>query len=1276
MMKLKNLCKILYLQILVQISFQIDCVIQNSILNVPSTGCNLPSAQNQITQVDKLILNGQLNISRYAYLQYKTLEANDGAAMNLKSNYEQIKIEDIGTDTCSLELLKPVTMSLSSQSQNFVYDIYSISNSNQLTIRDLPLGLFHGVKILISSLSGLTEYAIVDKILDQVVYLQNPLQKNHLSWQVAGKSLQTYYPKLIVIDEQRIIFKNACLKIFPQKPQDLLNNAGILFQDMKGLSYENQDLSNIVGLTQSIFLNSDNFTNQFFQIQGQISNILIIGVNELTINDQTQLSSIQYISMYRMNKSSLNIFAIPDNLNPIILDSWYLNDCQVTLYLDNPIDTQQLLNSNLLNIQLKIVKSYNGPLLIQSNNLLNCILSKDKNRGYPSDLTIQANQIAGKELNMQNFDFLNAYILQNYFDGTRLMYAILLSQQVKQEVKQANIVIDRNIFSNFEYQGYDLITTTLQSTGYQEPVLQYSEYIYQVTLKTNIFNILPSSQQKVIFLPSLILNYQYYQNYDRYFLALPLDDTIYHKTKTLRKYPLTSIIYHKPLFFFWNFLGQISFDIGNATGYYMDIKTQEFNQTWQIGTTYYILEDTIYKAYFKSTLDNQLSAAPEQLNLYTFNWKEDAIIPQIKIYFKSSTPIQAINVQLNGNLVASDDEYVSIDPIDGCLNVYPKIYDSFRKPINITITKCQDGQVLSNQQCVSNCPDGQHLLNSVCLDGKQKEGYYFQNNQYLPCLGGANNNCKACSTSNDCQECFILEVLSGQLCYVEQYQQFYSISGFQNCFQNCQYCYDQQICSVCVEGYVLSQDQNSCNLCPQGNFIKDKECISCPSNFNCADCFSDQAGSCRSCKPGFTLVKGFCQQTCIQSQYLDNFGICQPCDPTCLECSDSGKTNCTRCSKGKILNVQPQSQTCEQSTCTNLQFLNNNNVCQNCFDQTNQNGCFDSYPNSIICDSGHYAQQNVSGCQMCDKSCKTCQYQSTNCIECNQDYSFISGNSGQCQKCQDGFYAPLNAITCLSCSSPCKTCSGSSNNCLTCLDGFYFDSNSSNGKCIKCDVNCMECMNTSTQCTKCPQNSYLSSNKCLNCPAGQYVDPKSQQCANCDFSCSKCSESSTNCTECYSGQFLSNGQCIKCDVNCKECMNISTQCTKCPQNQYLSSNKCLSDCPTGQYADSQLRICEDCDKSKSKECLKMQNIKLRDTKNGLEQGALVGIALGSFAFLTAVIITLRYFYKKRKQNLVIQIDPNFKNNLVYSNTQINTQRDIETKNQEEAKEQTDFKVIN
>ncbi|KAL4476213.1 hypothetical protein ABPG74_009946 [Tetrahymena malaccensis] len=1261
-MRLNILSRILFLQFFVQISFQIDCTIQNAILNVPSTGCNLPYLQNQIIQVDQIILNGQLTISRYANIQYKTMIVNNGAAMNLQSNYEQIKIEDIGTSSCSLSGLKPITMSLSSQSQNIAYNIYSISNSNQLTLRDLPLGLFHGVKILISSLSGLTEYAIVDKVIDQVVYLQNPLSNNHLSWQIAGTSILTYYPQLVVIDEQRIIFKSACLKIFPQKPQSSLVNSGILFQDMKGLSYENQDPSQIVELTHSIFINSDKLSNSFFQINGKMSNIFIIGVNQLTVNDQTTFSGISQINMYRMHQAQVNINALPTTTNPTILNQWYYNDCQFTLALNNNQASYKLQNSDYLNTQLTIYNAQAYDLVLLSNRLLNFIFSTSNSN--INTLTVQVNQIAGKELNLQNVQFTQANIDGNYFDGTGLKYAILLTELsiLQQQSAFLTLELDGNLFKNFEYQGYDLITTSLQSNNYQETTLRPSSFYYEVTLKINQYNILPSSQQKVIFLPSLSLWYQDNSNNDPYF-ALPLDTTLYQNTRFTRISPLTNIIYHKPLFFFKWYLAIFQFDAGQATGYYMDTKTQEFQQTWQTGTSYYLLEDTIYKAFFKSTTNNQLSAAPQQLNLVVYQGAINTFntIPQIKIYFKQSVPIQTINVKINGKPVASP-KYVSIDPIDGSLNIYPQNNNNQQDiSINIQITNCQEGQVLSNQQCVSSCPTGQYPLNSICLDGSQKNGYYFLNGQYLPCLGGANNECKTCSASNNCSNCLISSFSQTNLCFANQYGQINLGGSFQNCIQNCQSCQDQQTCSVCFDGYALSQDQRSCNICPKGNFIKDYLCTPCPSNYNCADCFSDQAGTCRSCKPGFTLFQGFCQQTCSQSQYLDNNGLCQSCDPSCLECTGSEKTKCTRCSKGNILNIQLPSQTCVPSTCTNLQFQNNNNKCQNCFDQTNQGGCFDAYPNSIICGTGNFAQQNVPGCQTCDASCKTCLYQSTNCTQCNQDYIFISGNSGQCQKCQDGFYAPINSKTCLICSSPCKTCSGSSNNCLTCLDGFYFDSNS-------------------------------------------------QLCAKCDPSCSKCSGSSTNCTDCQSGLFLSNGKCLKCDVSCSECMNTSTYCTKCPYNTYLSSNQCLSQCPVGQYGDSQQGMCKDCDQTKCKQCqgakdfctlcnqnlfvqegicvsncsegftlLNQQCIKQDNLRDQLEPGALVGIVFGSFIFLILVILVVSYLYKKRKYKSIVQIEAqdNIKNNQAFTNNQLQTQQDIETKNQlDENKNKNQIKKIN
>ncbi|KAL4499637.1 hypothetical protein ABPG72_017177 [Tetrahymena utriculariae] len=1112
------------LQILRQISFQIDCVLQNAILNVPSAGCNLPYLQNQIIQVDQIIQNGQFAISRYANLQYKTLAVDNRAAMNLESNYEQIKI-----------------LQTQEQAANFAYIIYSIYTNNQLTLKDQPLGLLDGVNILISSLSGLTEYAVVDKVVDQ----------------------------LIVIDEQRIIFKRACLRIFPYKPQSSQANSGIFFQDMKGLSYENQDPTKIVEVTHSIFLNSDTFKNQFYQIQLKISNI------------------------YYCN-------------------SWYNNDCQVILALNNNQASYKLQNSNFLNTRLAIFNAQPYDLLLLSNCLLNFVFIT--NNSYINTLIAQINNIAGKELNLQNVINTQANIQGHFFDGTGLKYAILITDLsvLQQQSAFLTLELDGDTFQNFEYQGYDLITTTLKSSNYQETVLRSSQFQYEITLKINQFYILPSSQQK-------------------YYLAI------------------------------------IQFDVGQVTDYYMDTQTQEFKQTLQTGTSYYLLEDTIQKVFFKSTINNQLSAAPQQLNFVVYQGSVNTFnaIPQVKIYFKQSTPIQTISVKINRKTVASP-KYVQLDPIDECLNIYLQSNNDQQDiTINITITNCQNGQVLSNQQCVSSCPGGQFALNSICLDGSQKNGYYFKNNYYLQYLGGQNNQYKTCTDSNNCQACQLSQFTQNNLFFANQHRQFYSAGSFQNCIQNCQSCSDQLTCSVCVDGYALSQDKKSCNLCPQGNFIKDNLCTPCLPNFNCADCFSDQGGTCRQCKPGFTLFEGLCQQTCTQGQYLDNNCMCQSFDPSCLECSGSRNTKCTRCSNGQILKIQFPSQTCEQSPSTNLIFQNNSNQCQNCFDQTNQNGCFDAYPYSIICDQGQYAQYNVSGCQICDASCKTCVYQSTNCIQCNLDYTFISGNNGQCQKSQDGFYAPLNAKTCLNCISSCKSCSGSSYNCQTCLDGFYYDKSS-------------------------------------------------QQCAKCDPSCSKCSESSTNCTQCQKGLFFNNRKFIKCDINCQECTNTSIYCTKCPQSTYLSSNKCLNQCPVGQYGDSQLGICQDCDKTKCKQCqgtkdfctLCNQNliiqegicvtncsegyilsniacIKQTDSRNELKPGALVGIVFGSFIFLIFVIIAVCYFYKKRKYKSLFQIDPNqnnFKNNEVITNNQLQTQQDIETinqlegkKNEREAKEQTEVK---
>ena len=214
------------------------------------------------------------------------------------------------------------------------------------------------------------------------------------------------------------------------------------------------------------------------------------------------------------------------------------------------------------------------------------------------------------------------------------------------------------------------------------------------------------------------------------------------------------------------------------------------------------------------------------------------------------------------------------------------------------------------------------------------------------CNDEVHTNCKYCSDSSKCSECYAGYVPSESGTCIR-------------CLNNCLNCNSNDLskCSKCFNGFGLIE--NECKNC------YDKNCINCDNNLNI----------CQKCQKGYVLIEGKCTKKdnsfdswCKKYEYtisaLNFWKKCIECTgPTylennkCVECKDK---NCSKCSKDN----------------------NGNEICTECMD-------------------GYGLVDGI--CIKCSDNCLNCN--ENECLKCDNHY-YLSDTkckicSGKCQECQN-----------------------------------------------------------------------------------------------------------------------------------------------------------------------------------------------------------------------------------------------------------------------------------
>ncbi|KAL4456740.1 hypothetical protein ABPG73_014766 [Tetrahymena malaccensis] len=570
--------------------------------------------------------------------------------------------------------------------------------------------------------------------------------------------------------------------------------------------------------------------------------------------------------------------------------------------------------------------------------------------------------------------------------------------------------------------------------------------------------------------------------------------------------------------------------------------------------------------------------------------------------------------------------YISVSQNNICVSecdlTISQYIDKITNPSQMYCRKCPS----SCQSCVSDTSC------TSCIQGYfQSQNQCYQcDSSCLSCSGPGHINCIICATPNS-----YISIKQNNscvsICDTTQAQYVDSLSNPQQkycrmCNSQCQTCSSQQICTSCIQGYYLKQNQ----------------CSQCDSS--CLTCSDGNSSSCIICFQQGYYISTFLNNTCVsqcdvhQGQYIDNTTnpnqiYCRQCSSNCLTCQD--QNTCIQCVEGYFLN-QNQCKQCDSSCqqcygsdpsnciiCQQSDYfisIKQNNICVSQCDLTqgqyidtmyNQKQKYcrvcpsicQTCTNSTICTSciqGYYLSTNQ--CQKCDDSCLSCSGPGvSNCIICSQPNYYISIKQNyQCVQQCDLTQAQYVDITtnlkqkyCKQCQNLCQTCSNS-DNCDTCIQGYYMDGN----VCKQCDSSCQSCSGAGpSMCIICLSQGFFIStqqnNKCIplcDTNQAQYIDnlTNSQQkyCRQCSNLCQTCSNSSS-CDSCIQGYYLNGSQCYPCDNSCLTCNGPGqNNCIICKMpNYYISvklNNVCVQQCDlsSAQYIDSttnpQQNICRQC----------------------------------------------------------------------------------------------------
>ena len=393
-----------------------------------------------------------------------------------------------------------------------------------------------------------------------------------------------------------------------------------------------------------------------------------------------------------------------------------------------------------------------------------------------------------------------------------------------------------------------------------------------------------------------------------------------------------------------------------------------------------------------------------------------------------------------------------------------------------------------------------------------------------------------------------------------------------------------------MKGWELSEGATCPKLCSQCD--KNRKCVKCAPNYkvvsnNCVQKVEnckvyDEDENCQECIDEYVFVDGD-NTACFKKDELGDQYFQDP----------DNINNYIKCSS-KI------------SNCKICEDLNLCNTCENGFGLTyDSSSCIEISKNEYYLDNGKYkpcsSAPDLTNCKKCKKNVLNV----VNCLECDNEYALIHGESEKdvCKPKADyqnkedmysndgglNYYPCYNTLyhsveNCLNCENKesCQTCNtdyvvvNSNKLCVLSEDienkKYYLDpSNNFYYLCAQKIRGCNKCEN---------------GNACLECDSEYFFDEYN-----------KCVHSSLTILKYYldpiTGKYVS---CTKIE-NCEECTSAS-QCTKCQDGYKFNNNKC-------------------------------EEIKEENDYNKIKALATAGVILGTLALIVAIFAVLLVLFKNK-----------------------------------------------
>ena len=372
-----------------------------------------------------------------------------------------------------------------------------------------------------------------------------------------------------------------------------------------------------------------------------------------------------------------------------------------------------------------------------------------------------------------------------------------------------------------------------------------------------------------------------------------------------------------------------------------------------------------------------------------------------------------------------------------------------------------------------NCISKSNLNNKYIEDPLDPTNYIRCEHKYNNCDTCNNNQCLFCQNDYTFIEgnrlnCFSKNDLKNK--YIQDPLDPSNVIECKNKYNNCDEC-NNSFCISCLNGFTFIEGNklNCVKISDLNNtYIPDpfdkSNYIKCENKYNNCQCFS--------CKDDFTFINGN-KSICIKKGDLKNKYAQDPSDPSnYIKCSHK-YNNCDSCDNSQCISCQ-----------SDFTFIEGNRL--NCVSKSDLNNTHIEDP--LIPSNAIKCENRYNNCYSCNNS---------QCISCQNDFTFIEGNKLNCIKISDlkNKYAqdpldPSNYIKCENKYNNCDSCNNSL--CISCKDDFTFI-NRNKSICIKksglknkyikdpldiynyikCDYkynNCDTC--TNSQCISC-KNEYI-----------------------------------------------------------------------------------------------------------------------------------------------------------------------------------------------------------